>query len=74
LHFSRSIKKESARPNQRSKITGLDAWFATHGGRIVYFAFDVLWLDGKDLRELPLLERKKLLRSTFRASPMGGLR
>jgi bifunctional non-homologous end joining protein LigD len=28
-----------------------------------YFAFDLLWLDGKDLRELPLLERKKILRS-----------
>jgi bifunctional non-homologous end joining protein LigD len=31
--------------------------------RIVYFAFDLLWLNGEDLRELPLLERKKLLRS-----------
>jgi bifunctional non-homologous end joining protein LigD len=29
----------------------------------VYYAFDLLWLDGKDLRELPLLERKKILRS-----------
>jgi bifunctional non-homologous end joining protein LigD len=28
-----------------------------------YFAFDLLWLDGKDLRELPLVERKKILRS-----------
>jgi bifunctional non-homologous end joining protein LigD len=31
--------------------------------RIIYFAFDLLWLNGNDLRELPLLERKKLLRS-----------
>jgi bifunctional non-homologous end joining protein LigD len=29
----------------------------------VYFAFDLLWLDGEDLRDLPLLERKKILRS-----------
>jgi bifunctional non-homologous end joining protein LigD len=28
-----------------------------------YFAFDLLWLNGRDLRELPLLLRKKLLRS-----------
>jgi bifunctional non-homologous end joining protein LigD len=28
-----------------------------------YFAFDLLWLNGEDLRELPLLERKKILRS-----------
>jgi bifunctional non-homologous end joining protein LigD len=25
----------------------------------VYYAFDLLWLNGKDLRELPSLERKK---------------
>jgi bifunctional non-homologous end joining protein LigD len=25
----------------------------------VYYAFDLLWLDGKDLRDLPLIERKK---------------
>lgn len=27
-----------------------------------YFAFDVLSLDGKDLRHLPLLQRKKILK------------
>jgi ATP-dependent DNA ligase len=26
----------------------------------VFFAFDLLWLDGEDLRGLPLLERKRL--------------
>ena len=26
-----------------------------------YFAFDLLWLDGQDLRTLPLLKRKRLL-------------
>jgi bifunctional non-homologous end joining protein LigD len=30
-------------------------------GAFVLFAFDVLWLDGRDLRELPLVERKALL-------------
>src|SRR6267378_1926540 len=29
--------------------------------RVVYFAFDVLYCDGYDLREAPLLERKQLL-------------
>ena len=28
----------------------------------VYYAFDILWLNGRDLRELPLVERKKILR------------
>ena len=27
----------------------------------VYYAFDILWPNGRDLRELPLLERKKIL-------------
>jgi bifunctional non-homologous end joining protein LigD len=31
----------------------------------VYFAFDLLWLNGKDLRDLPLLDRKKILRSVI---------
>jgi bifunctional non-homologous end joining protein LigD len=31
----------------------------------VYFAFDLLWLNGKDLRDLPLVERKKILRSVI---------
>jgi bifunctional non-homologous end joining protein LigD len=35
----------------------------TRKRQAVYFAFDLLWLNGEDLRELPLLERKKILRS-----------
>jgi bifunctional non-homologous end joining protein LigD len=30
-------------------------------GRLVYAAFDVLWLDGRDLRGLPLRKRKRHL-------------
>lgn len=29
--------------------------------RIVYFVFDLLYIDGRDIRDLPLLERKNLL-------------
>lgn len=29
--------------------------------RLQYFIFDILWLDGKDVTKLPLLERKALL-------------
>jgi bifunctional non-homologous end joining protein LigD len=32
-------------------------------GRLCYFAFDLLFLNGKDRRALPLRERKNLLRS-----------
>jgi bifunctional non-homologous end joining protein LigD len=31
-------------------------------GYIVYIAFDILWLDGNDLRDLPLIERKAILK------------
>ena len=34
-----------------------------------FYAFDLLWLDGKDLRDRPLLERKRLLRSLIRRHP-----
>jgi len=31
----------------------------------VYYAFDIIWLNGRDLRDLPLLERKKILRTVM---------
>ena len=31
-------------------------------GPFCFYAFDLLWLDGSDLRDRPQLERKKLLR------------
>lgn len=35
-------------------------------GEVLFAAFDLLWLNGKDLRELPLVERKELLRFRIR--------
>lgn len=39
--------------------------FATHGEatHLKYFLYDILWLDGKDLTDLTLLERKIILQS-----------
>jgi ATP dependent DNA ligase domain len=34
----------------------------------VFYAFDLLWLDGDDLRGLPLIERKRRLRRLIRSS------
>jgi ATP-dependent DNA ligase len=31
-------------------------------GPFCFYAFDLVWLDGSDLRDRPLFERKKLLR------------
>ena len=38
-------------------------------GPTCYYAFDLLWLDGKDLRERPLLERKACLRKLLPRHP-----
>jgi bifunctional non-homologous end joining protein LigD len=35
----------------------------------VFYAFDVLWLDGDDLRERPVIERKRLLRRIVPQQP-----
>jgi bifunctional non-homologous end joining protein LigD len=32
---------------------------------LAYYVFDLLWYEGKDLRELPLVERKELLEHVF---------
>jgi bifunctional non-homologous end joining protein LigD len=34
-----------------------------------FYAFDLLWNDGRDLRALPLVERKRLLREIMPAQP-----
>jgi bifunctional non-homologous end joining protein LigD len=40
----------------------MDFWGLMKGrGHLAYAAFDILWLRGKDLRELPLIQRKKRL-------------
>src|SRR5690606_28538437 len=38
------------------------------GGPLQYFAFDLLFLDGKDLRKLPLLERKQHLQTLLESA------
>ncbi len=37
----------------------------------VFFAFDLLWLDGEDLRRRPLRERRELLESLLANAPEG---
>jgi bifunctional non-homologous end joining protein LigD len=37
-----------------------------HETPIYYCVFDILWLDGYDLKELPLTEQKKILKSLLK--------
>ena len=39
------------------------------GARPYLYAFDLLWLNGKDLRDLPLLKRKAMLKVLIPGSP-----
>ncbi|HSX16883.1 MAG TPA: DNA ligase D [Patescibacteria group bacterium] len=43
----------------------LQNWHRDAHGTLQYFLFDLLWLDGRDVRDLPLAERKKLLASAI---------
>jgi bifunctional non-homologous end joining protein LigD len=38
-------------------------------GPFCFYAFDLVWMDGRDLRERPLLERKSLLRKLVPQHP-----
>ncbi|HWZ65181.1 MAG TPA: DNA ligase D [Patescibacteria group bacterium] len=39
----------------------LQNWREDPQGELVYYVFDILWLDGHDIRTMPLLNRKQLL-------------
>ncbi len=45
----------------RSSFQLLQNYQKTGQGQLVYYVFDLLHLDGHDLRPLPLIERKKIL-------------
>lgn len=49
--------------NGQSNFGSLQNWRSEADGTLIYYVFDLLWLDGKDLTGLPLSERKELLRS-----------
>lgn len=46
----------------------------TQKGHLYYYAFDLLFLNGEDLRELPLIERKKKLEALLKEYPLDKVR
>jgi len=48
-----------------------EALSAQASERLVYYAFDLLHLEGNDLRQVPLKKRKELLRQLLEAMPSG---
>jgi bifunctional non-homologous end joining protein LigD len=47
----------------------LQGFAKTHKTPLVYYAFDLLFLNGKDLRDRPLVERRKLLATLLEKAP-----
>ncbi|RYY84987.1 MAG: DNA ligase D [Chitinophagaceae bacterium] len=44
-------------------FSGLQAWRSEADGALLYYLFDLLWLEGRSLQELPLRVRQELLRT-----------
>jgi len=59
-------------PNGVTSFHGLHA--RTSGSALVFFAFDLLHLDGSDLRSLPIEERKEQLRKLLGRAKAGTIR
>jgi bifunctional non-homologous end joining protein LigD len=57
-------------PEGRSDFHALEKELKVKGGsqRLVFYAFDLLYFGGYDLRDVPLLDRKRLLREVLPTS------
>jgi bifunctional non-homologous end joining protein LigD len=43
-------------------FSGLQNWRSEADGDLIYYLFDILWLNGKELMSLPLYERREILK------------
>ncbi len=46
-----------------SDFGALQNWRSEADGELFYYIFDILWLDGYDLKPLSLMERRKILKT-----------
>ncbi|HSQ43385.1 MAG TPA: DNA ligase D [Ginsengibacter sp.] len=46
-----------------SNFSSLQNWRSEADGELIYYLFDILWFNGKDLTQLPLVERREILKS-----------
>ncbi len=46
-----------------SDFGALQNWRSEADGTLIYYVFDILWLKGKDLTQLPLVQRRAVLKS-----------
>lgn len=50
-----------------SNFGNLQNWRSEADGDLIYYVFDLLWYNGKDLRELPLTDRQAILKEILPA-------
>jgi bifunctional non-homologous end joining protein LigD len=50
-----------------AQFNALQNWRSEADGQLIYYVFDLLWLEGRDLREMPLIQRRKILEGTVPA-------
>lgn len=53
----------------RSRFQGIQNYQTTGEGNLVYYVFDILYLNGHDLTSLPLLKRKEILKEVLPELP-----
>jgi bifunctional non-homologous end joining protein LigD len=46
-----------------SNFGALQNWRSETDGELIFYIFDILWLEGHDLRSLPLIQRKNILKT-----------
>ncbi|MGJ1225231.1 DNA ligase D [Sphingobacterium siyangense] len=51
--------------NGTANFAALQNWRSEADGDLVYYVFDILWYDGKDLKGLSLLDRKAILKEVM---------
>jgi bifunctional non-homologous end joining protein LigD len=51
--------------NGKADFGALQNWRSEADGHLVYYAFDILWHDGKNLMDLPLSERQAILKEVL---------
>ena len=54
--------------NGVAEFGALQNWRSEADGQLIYYVFDILWLNGYSLEELPLKERKEILRQHLQKS------
>lgn len=49
--------------NGSANFNALQNWRSEADGELLYYLFDILWYEGIDIKTLPLIERKEILKS-----------